>query len=180
MVDETHGELPGGETPGEYATLVYDELRRLARGYFQQQRREHTLQPTALVHEAYLRLAERTRGAFESRSHFMATAALAMRQILVDHARRRGAARRGGDAERVALGDAAGTDGRTEVDLLELNDALMRLAELDERKAKVVELRLFAGLTIPEVGEAIGVSKMTVSTDWRMASAWLISELGAS
>ena len=161
--------------------LVYEELHRLAQGFFRDQRRAHTLQPTALVHEAYLRLAEHTRGKFESRTHFLATAATAMRQILVDHARRRGAEKRGGDAGRITLKDAGLPDesDRGELDLLELNDALERLAALDERKARVAELRLFAGLTLAEVGDALGVSRMTVSTDWRLASAWLASEFEA-
>lgn len=172
------GDNPAGDARGADALLplAYDELRRLAAAFFRDQRPGQTLQPTALVHEAYVRLAAQSQGAFVGREHFLATAARAMRQILVDHSRRRGAQKRGGEAERVVLQDDHGAFAR-DVDLLELNDAIDRLAGFDERKARVVEMRLFAGLSLEEVALALHVSRVTVSSDWRMASAWLATEL---
>jgi RNA polymerase sigma factor (TIGR02999 family) len=167
--------LTGGTGACAAALLerVYDELRSLAGGYLRRQEQGHTLQPTALVHEAYLRVADRSGSSFESRAHFSALCAVAMRCILADHARRRQAAKRGGDRERVALTDLDVPKDRPPVDALALDEALTELARRDERQARVVEYRYFGGLTVPEVAEVLGVSRSTVEDDWRMARAWL-------
>lgn len=158
--------------------LVYDDLHRLARGQFAREPSGHTLQPTALVHEAYLRLVEIRRVAWQDRAHFLALAATVMRRILVSHARKRRAAKRGGAAAPVTLlEEVMGAPG-PEVDLLALDEALRTLAELDARQARVVELRYFGGLTIEEAAEALGVSAATVKSDWQMARAWLFHRLG--
>lgn len=153
---------------------VYAELRALAASYFRG-RGGHTLQPTALVHEAYLRLRKHE-GAIVDRAHFFAVAATAMRQILTDHARRHRAQKRGGaDQERVTLSNVAAFE--SPIDLVELDQLLSRLAALDERQARLVELRFFAGLTEEEAAELLGVSLRTVQKDWRKARAWLVAEL---
>jgi RNA polymerase sigma factor (TIGR02999 family) len=176
----------GGQAGGLPATaeqlipLVYDELRRLARGYLARERRDHTLQPTALVHEAYLRLVDQSRVNWQGRSHFRAVGARMMRRILIDHARRRGGLKRGGDLQRVRLGDSLLRQPDPDVDLpelLSLNDALDRLAGLDERQARVVELRFFGGLNTAEIAESLGVSERTVEGDWKHGRAWLKREL---
>lgn len=160
--------------------LVYEELRRLADAHFRRQPACHTLQATALAHEAWMRLVDQTDVAFNDRRHFFAVAATAMRQILTDHARRARAAKRGGAQTRFALSEADGArvalpaDG---VDIIALDDALSRLADLDPRKHRVVELRYFGGLSMEEVADTIGVSKRTVESDWRGARAWLLREL---
>jgi RNA polymerase sigma factor (TIGR02999 family) len=155
--------------------LVYDELRRLAARYLRRERPGQTLQATALVHEAYVRLAGTDRAPWTGRTHFLAIAALSMRQVLVDRARRRAAAKRGGVRERITLDDAmlqapAGDEG---VDLVALDDALTTLASLDPVQARIVELRYFGGLTIEETSEAIGVSPATVKRHWTLARAFL-------
>ena len=153
---------------------VYAELRALAASYFRG-RGGQTLQPTALVHEAFLRL-HRHAGAVTDRAHFFAIAATAMRQILTDHARRRRALKRGGaDKERVTLSNLAAFD--SPVDLVVLDDLLSRLGALDERQARLVELRFFAGMTEQETAEVLGVSLRTVQKEWRKAKAWLLAEL---
>jgi RNA polymerase sigma factor (TIGR02999 family) len=164
---------------------VYAELRRQARRAMRREDAGHTLQPTALVHEAYLRLVDQRRARWESRTQFFAVAAQAMRRILVDHARGRHRAKRGGGATPVTLADvdlAAGGAGDTVevagVDTLALDDALTRFAALDPAKARLVELRYFAGLSIPEAAAALGVSPATVGRDWAVARAWLRRELG--
>jgi RNA polymerase sigma factor (TIGR02999 family) len=176
----------GGDTEVPKATaeellpLVYEELRRLARSYMARENREHTLQPTALVHEAYLRLVDQTRVNWQGRSHFRAVGARVMRRILIDHARRRGGLKRGGDLQRVTLGDTLLRPPEPDVDLPELlaiNDALDRLARLDRRQAQVVELRFFGGLTNAEIAEALGVSERTVGNDWKHGRVWLKREL---
>lgn len=170
---------PGGTRSRTYLPLVYDELKGLARGYLRGERGGHTLQPTALVHEAYLRVAG---GAVDwnDKVHFLAAAATAMRRVLVDHARRRGAGKREGAREKVTLGTEAMGIGRDrDLEILELDDLLNRLAALDARKAKVVELRFFAGLGLDEVATALDVARSTVAADWAVARAWLASELGA-
>lgn len=154
---------------------VYQELRQLARAVLQ--RRDGTLTPTALVHEAYLRLASGAEIAWENRAHFLGIAARAMRQVLVDHARARSAAKRGGGLRRVTLDSKLGIEGGTEVELLDLNRALDRLAAKDSRMSQVVELRIFGGLTMKEVAHVLGVSKRTVDGDWAMARLWLAREL---
>ncbi len=162
--------------------IVYDELRRIAARYVGRERAGQTLQATALVNEAFLQLsAERTRQ-FQNRSHFVAIAALSMRQILVQRARARNAAKRGGGVERVtfderALSAPAPTGGTDAMDLVALDDALSRLATLDPEQARIVELRYFGGLTIDETAEAVGVSPATVKRQWTMARAWLKLQL---
>jgi len=161
--------------------IVYERLRAMAGALFRGQSPSHTLQPTALVHEAYLKLVDGPGGekaAWESRAHFMAVASLAMRQILADHARARRARKRGGDLHRVTL-DEPSAQGRTsEVDLLDLDDALAELARLNERHARIVEWRFFGGLTTQEIANLLGVSRTTVDNDWRVARAWLSARLG--
>jgi len=169
----------------ELFPLVYDELRRLAGSFMAREQAGHTLQPTALVHEAYLRLVDQTRTGFKGRTHFLAVGAKVMRRLLIDHARKRGAAKRGLGWRRVTLGptcEASRAEALSAEDLLSLDAALDRLAELDEREAQVVTLRFFGGLNMDEVAEAVGVSKRTVESDWRHARAWLQVELsrGAS
>jgi RNA polymerase sigma factor (TIGR02999 family) len=153
--------------------IVYNELRRVAGGMMRRERVDHTLQPTALVHEAYCRLVDQTRIEWENRAHFFGIAARAMRQILVNYAYKRGAAKRGGDWQRITLDErlSMGTD--PEVQILELDDALNKLAEMDERMAKVVELRVFAGMRVEEVAHMLSVSKRTVLKDWKVAKMWL-------
>jgi RNA polymerase sigma factor (TIGR02999 family) len=160
----------------ELMPLVYDELRRLARGFMARERRDHTLQPTALVNEAYLRLVDQTRVDWRGRTHFRAVGARVMRRILIDHARQHGSAKRGGGQQRVTLGESLLRSADPELDLTELlnlNEALGRLRELDDRQAQVVELRFFGGLTTEEVAEELGVSKRTVEGDWTHGRAWL-------
>jgi len=157
--------------------MVYGELRRLADGMLRSQRPGHTLQPTALVNEAYMKLARSDSVSDLDRGQVMALAATAMRQILVDHARGRKRQKRGGDWRRITLTDPTRPDSPQPLDMLILDDALNRLAELSERKAKVVELRCFAGMGNEEVAAALGVSRATVAEDWRFARAWLTKEL---
>ena len=160
--------------------LVYGELRALAASFFRRERQDHTLQPTALVHEAYLRLITPNCQNWENRAHFMAVAARAMRNALVDHARAKNAAMRGGATPTLLLEPDAVPAGEPGVDTLALEEGLNNLARLDERKAKVVELRFFGGMTVEEVAHVLGVSISTVEADWRMARAWLLSELADS
>ena len=167
----------------ELYPLLYDELRRVARGVMASERVGHTLQPTALVHEAYLKLVDATAVRQGDRERFLRLAAWAMRQVLVDFARRRRAERRGGDdRERVSLAPgllASEENGATpgSVDLLDLDDALTRLAERHEQAARVVELRFFGGLSIEESAAVLGVSPTTVKRDWLMAKAWLYRDM---
>jgi RNA polymerase sigma-70 factor, ECF subfamily len=160
---------------------AYQELRRLAAAYLRRERPGQTLQPTALVHEAYLRLARDKPGRWQNRAHFCAIAANAMRQILVERARARGAVKRGGGQPRVTLVDdidvATGNDGPAPIDLLALDQALTRLAELDPRQARIVELRYFGGLSLEETAEALDVAPATVKRDWTVARAFLAREL---
>ncbi len=149
----------------------------MAHKYLARERRDHTLQPTAVVHEAFLRLIEQRRVAWESRSHFFAVAAQAMRRILIDYARARAADKRGGGRTLIPLDAALGAEAPRAVDLIALDDALGRLEKLDRTKASVVEMRFFSGLTIDETAEALGTSPSTVKRDWSMARAWLYREL---
>lgn len=157
--------------------LVYDQLRELAARYMQRERAEHTLQPTALVHEAYLKLIAGQAVDACDRSHFIGIAARAMRQILVDYARSRAAAKRDGGRMITLADDVAATDGRSPVELIMIDRALERLAEVDERQSRVVELRFFGGLGIAETAEVLGVSPATVKRDWVVAKGWLQREL---
>jgi RNA polymerase sigma factor (TIGR02999 family) len=158
----------------ELMPVVYEELRRLAKAHLGRERRDHTLQPTDLVHEAYLKLVDQRHVDWKNRAHFFAVAARLMRRVLVDHARARLAQKRGGGATRVAFDEtiSLGTDA-SDVMLLALDDALTELGTLDVRQARTVELRYFAGLTVDEAAEALGVSGMTVKRDWTVARAWL-------
>lgn len=158
--------------------LVEAELRRLARLALRSERPNHTLQPTALVNEAWLRLEGESRMHWRSRSHFLGVAAQLMRFILVDYARRRQAQKRGGLVERISVSGDAVPAAEDLVTSLELDDALSRLERSDARKARVATLRLFAGATVEETAEALGVSPITVMRDWRFARAWLQAQLG--
>jgi RNA polymerase sigma-70 factor, ECF subfamily len=153
--------------------LVYDELRRLAGRYFRHERHGHTLQPTALVHEAYIRMVDQTRVQWEGRTQFFAVGAVVMRRVLVDYARTRQRKRRGGGRPKLELDSKLSPADMSEYEVLEIHEAIEKLSALDEREAKVVELRFFAGLSVEEVAEAIGVSKRTVEGDWKHAKAWL-------
>lgn len=156
---------------------VYDELRRLAASHLRRERPDHTLQPTALANEAYLRLVDERQVEVHGRAHFFAVAARAMRRILVEHARARDAQKRGGDRERVPLEAAAVALDAPNLDVLDVEPLLDALASLDERKARVVEMRFYAGLTLPEVAEAVGVSLSTAEDDWYFARAWMKDRL---
>jgi RNA polymerase sigma factor (TIGR02999 family) len=157
--------------------LVHDELHRLARIYMRRERPGHTLQTTALLNEAYLRLVDAGRVRWQSRGHFLGIAARSMRRILVDHARSRGSAKRGANAAHVPLEDAAGISADRGADLVALDEALQALAQFDARKARVVELRFFGGSTVAETAEVLGVSEDTVLRDWRLARSWLWREM---
>lgn len=157
--------------------IVYEELRRVARYYLKQEKQSHTLSSTALVHEAYLRLVNQKEVTWQNRAHFFGVAAQMMRRILVDHARRRGYAKRGGGAMTLALEEAVATPQRREIDVVALDDALDSLAKLDERQSRMVELRFFGGLSIEETSEVLGVSTPTVKREWASARAWLFREI---
>ena len=157
--------------------LVYAELRRIAARQLQHERAGHTLQPTALVHEAYLRLVEQRNLDWRCRAHFFGVAAQVMRRILVDHARRHGAKKRGDGAERVPLAEIPESTAGTEIPILELDQALARLEQLDPGLARIVELRAFGGLTIEEAAHVLQVSPSTAKREWRTAKAWLTREL---
>jgi len=153
--------------------LVYDELRALAQDYLVRERPDHTLQATALVHEAYIRLIKQEDVEWKNRAHFFAVAAQAIRRILVDHARTHKRQKRGGCFQRVELSDEVAESTGSTVDLVALDEALCELGRLDARQAKIIELRYFGGLTLKEVAEVVGVSPRTVDGDWAMARAWL-------
>lgn len=157
--------------------LVYDELRRQARRHLSRERADHTLQPTSLVHEAYLRMVEQSSPAVENRVHFFAFAARVMRQILVDHARRHNAGKRGGGAERFLITDLDLMPQQSAAEMLELDQALERLEAIDERKCRVVDMRFFGGLSEREIAEVLGVTEKTVRRDWQFAKLWLYREL---
>ena len=159
---------------------VYDELHRLATSYLSRERADHTLQPTALVHEAYLRLINQREVDWKNRAQFLGVAANLMRRILVNHARDRAAAKRDGDRERISLSLVEVPSGGPDVDVIALEDALERLAALDERKARVVELRFYGGLTSDEVAEVLGISRATVEREWSFSRAWLFDALGGA
>lgn len=158
--------------------LIYDELRRLAGNYLRRERSEHTLQPTALVHEAYLKLIDQRQVKWQNRAHFFGIAANIMRRILVDYARQHKAGKRGGNEENLSLDDeiiVASTEKSAE--LLALDEALENLAKVDPQKSRIVELRYFGGLSVEETAEVLGVSEITVKRHWRMAKAWLYGQL---
>lgn len=180
MTDRLPEDITGileGIAPGDLSAwerllpLVYRRLREIAGQHFRHEHRELTLQPTALVHEAYLKLSDLEEMAWADRTHFLAVASSLMRRILVDHARARNAAKRGGDWHRTTLSGAEGLG--SDVELLDLDDALTELARINERQARIVTLRFFGGLTAPETAAALSVSLTTVEADWRVARAWL-------
>jgi len=161
--------------------IVYADLRRLAGGYMRREAAGHALQPTALVHEAYVRLIDQKQVKWRNRAHFFGVAAGMMRRILVDSARRRRAEKRGGGWERVTLaGDEPATDGHAEIDVLALHEALERLAEFDPQQERIVEFRYFGGLTIEETAEVVGSSPASVVREWTIAKAWLRADLSRS
>jgi RNA polymerase sigma factor (TIGR02999 family) len=158
--------------------IVYDELRSLAASYFRDQKPGHTLQPTALVHEAYAKLVDQTQIEWASRQQFFAVAASAMRSILVDHARGKGRLKRGGEFRRISLDQAENSaSAADDSTVLAVDEAMTKLAGLDERKARLVELRFFGGLSCDEAADALGIARSTAAEDWRMARAWLYREL---
>jgi RNA polymerase sigma-70 factor, ECF subfamily len=170
----------GGDSSAREALMpmVHGELRRLAGKYMRRERVNHTLQPTALVNEAYLRLVDQQQVKWQNRAQFFGLAARMMRNILVDHARSHQAAKRGGQQYSVSLSRADRVLEKSEIDLVALHEALERLAVNDPQKARIVELRFFGGLTIEETAEVLDISHATVERDWKMARAWLRSELG--
>lgn len=157
---------------------VYGELHRIAAALFRRERVDHTLQATALVHEAYLRLFDQGSVAWQNRNHFYGVAACVMRRVLVDHSRERRRLKRGGQFRKVALSEAHGLAEQTPPEILEIDEALTRLAALDALKASIVELRFFGGLGLDEIAECLNVAPITVSRHWRRAKAWLYAELG--
>ena len=173
------------EAASRLVQLIYPELKKLAQGQFRHERPGHDLQPTALVHEAYLRLVAHEHHTWENRAHFYAAAATIMRRILIDHARSRQARKRGAQEsavsldEALALGDAVALGEEQSAELLELDEALSELERLSPRQARVVELRYFTGLSVPEVAQALGVNGRTVDRDWSTARAWLRTRLKA-
>jgi RNA polymerase sigma factor (TIGR02999 family) len=172
-------ELKAGNKSAEeqLIPLVYQELRRIASARLHNEARHHSLQPTALVHEAYLKLTKLREIDWQSRSHFFAVSATIMRRILVDHARSNKAKKRGEGETFISLNDAMIPAPGREMEILALDEALNKLAKLDERQSKIVELRFFAGMNEEEAGEALGISSRTVKRDWRIAKAWLYAEL---
>ena len=172
------GEIGKGQKQAinDLLPLVYDELHRLARGYFRRERGEHTLQPTALVHEAYIRLVDQ-RAPMESHGHFLAVAATQMRRVLLDYARKHHAARRGGEGQRVLLEDTMAICRQQPVDMILLDVALDKLAALDPEQAQLVELRFFGGLSVEETAEVMGTSSATVKRSWSSARAFLHQEI---
>jgi RNA polymerase sigma factor (TIGR02999 family) len=157
--------------------LVYDELRRIAGRYMKRERSEHTLQTTALVNEAYLRMVDQKNVDWQNRAHFFAVAASVMRHLLVDHARARGRVRRGADPQQVSLDEAALISEQKGEEMIALDEALTKLAAIDARKVKIVELRYFSGLSAEETATVLGVSEITVKREWLKAKAWLYREL---
>lgn len=157
--------------------LVYDELRRLARNYLRRERADHTLQPTALVNEAYMKLVDQTRVSWQNRSHFYGIAAQVMRRILVDHARRHASEKRGGPGQRLSLDEVDVPAEARAAELLAVDEALLKMSEVFPRKVRVVELRFFVGLSVEETAGVLGVSDKTVMREWESAKLWLYSEL---
>jgi RNA polymerase sigma factor (TIGR02999 family) len=157
--------------------VVYQELRRMADRYLRGENPGHSLQPTALVHEAYLRLIDQTKVEWKNRAHFFGVAAQMMRRILIDHAKTKHRGKRGGTATRVTLEEGAAFTQERAAELVALDDALNMLGEIDERKSRIVELRYFGGLTVEETAQVVGVSDKTVMRDWNLAKAWLYQQL---
>jgi RNA polymerase sigma-70 factor, ECF subfamily len=185
MATSRHGvtqlliELGQGETTAHESLriIVYEELHRLARAFMRRERRDHTLQPTALVHEAYVRLIDQRNMDWRNRAQFLALAAVMMRRVLVNHARDRVAAKRGGDAQRVSLMSVEDASPGPVVEVLALHEALDKLAAVDPRKSQIIELKFFGGLTTREIGEALHLSTATVEREWAFSRAWLYDAL---
>jgi len=157
--------------------LIYDELRHLASNYLRRERSDHTLQPTALVNEAYLRMVDQTRANWQNRAHFFGVAAQMMRRILVDHARAHAAEKRGHDFQKLSLDENIDTAVERSEELVALDDALNNLVKIDEQKARIVELRYFGGLSVQETAEVLGVTPITIKRHWRITKAWLFGEM---
>ena len=157
--------------------VIYDELRKLAANYLRRERPDHTLQPTALVHEAYLRLVDQTRVNWQNRAHFFGVAAQIMRRLLVDHARKHNAEKRGQDFQKLSLDENIDRAVERSAELIALDDALKALAAFDEQKARMVELRYFGGLSLEETADVMGVTPTTIKRHWRFARAWLYGEM---
>ena len=175
-------ELSGGNRAAvdELTPLVYQELKRLARLQLRRERLGHTLQVTALVHEAYLKLVDQRAVTWQNRAHFFGVAAQVMRRILLDYAKTRDRSKRGGGAQKISLDDALAISDDRASELVEIEDALTRLEVFDPRQAKIVELRFYGGLTVEETAEALGVSAPTIKREWAMARAWLHRELASA
>ena len=165
------------EATGQLFPIVYEELRRMAGRILAGERKDHTLQPTALVHEAYMKLVDQNSVEWQDRAHFLGIASRAMRQILVDHARSRAAAKRGGDWQRVTMDEARDLGVDSDFEILALHEAIEKLSVEDERVGKVAELRLFGGMTVKETSHVLGVSPRTVDDDWAIARMWLSREI---
>ena len=175
LIDWSNGDQAALE---QLMPLVYDELRRLASNYLRRERASHTLQPTALVNEAYLKLVDQRNAKWQNRAHFFGISAQLMRRILVDHARQHQAAKRGGSKQqRLSITSAERVVKQPEIDLLALNEALDELTIMDPQQAQIVELKFFGGLSIEETAEVLGISHATVERDWKMARAWLRRQL---
>jgi RNA polymerase sigma factor (TIGR02999 family) len=175
LLARVQSKQPGAED--RLLAAVYNELRHIAASYMRRERPGHTLQATALVHEAYLQLVDQTRVTWQSRAHFFGVASRLMRRILVDHARSHKAEKRGGSAQKLSLDEAVGVSQKKEVALEALDDALNALSAIDPRQSRIVELRFFGGLTVEETAEVLGTSTATVEREWRMAKAWLHHQL---
>ncbi len=176
-------EMARGEAPdasGRLFGLVYEDFRALAYSYFRSQPHNHTLQPTAVVHEAFLKLVNRDAASYNDRNHFFAVGALVMRQILVNHAVAKGAQKRGGEARKLQLDEATVFLPQRDEDVLLVDEALKELAALNEKHARIVELRFFGGLSIAEVADVMGVSARTIDREWRLCRAWLRSYVEAA
>jgi len=180
--DVTHllEELRGGneDAVARLVPLLYSELRRMAASYLSRERRDHTLQPTAVVHEAYLRLVDQKNVHWQNRQHFFGVAAQAMRRVLVDHARSHQSLKRGGAQGKVPLESAMVCATDRSVELVAIDEALSRLAAFDPQQARIIELRFFGGLTVEETAQVLGISPATVKRDWNVAKAWLTREIG--
>lgn len=174
LIDLSNGKR---DVVDELLPLIYDELKRVAANYLRRERQDHTLQPTALVNEAYMKMVDITQVSWQNKAHFIGVAANQMRRILVDHARQHNAQKRGGEFHILTLNEEIDKSDEQSADLIALDDALTELAKMDAVKAKIVELRYFGGLTTEETAEVLGVSPITVKRHWKMTKAWLYGEL---
>lgn len=174
---EEQNQGPAGSSLDEELPRLYTELRDLARAYLRRERSDHTLQPTALVHEAYLRLRGQKEVDWRNRAHFLAIAAQTMRRVLLDHAEQRRAKKRGAGAKRITLTDSVGLTQSVQVDFIDIDNALTTLGDWDQRQARIVELRFFGGLTAEEVAEVLEISPATVNREWMTARLWLMRRL---